>query len=329
MKRRKFISKTLKATAGFSFLGLTNCGEISKARKPLENLSSKSSQELFKISLAQWSIHKLIQSGKISAYEFAALAKKWGFQGLEYVSQLYGVTESSSQSKELSRFIKLSNEKSKQYDLDNLLIMIDEEGDLSVKSKKARKDAVQNHLKWIDAASEMNCHSIRINLFGVNDPVSWADFSKESLIALSEYAAPLNINILVENHGYLSSNASLLMKVINDVNLPNCGTLPDFGNFCLGRINGERWDTDCLSEYNKYQGIEELLPLAFAVSAKSYDFDSNGEETTIDFKRMLQMVKNSGYKGYIGVEYEGDRLSEEEGTLATKNLIIETIKKLS
>ena len=185
-------------------------------------------------------------------------------------------------------------------------------------------------LYWSDCSIDLDTNFfIALNLFGVNDPIAWAEYSKESLIALSEYSSKLNINILVENHGYLSSNSALLMEVLNDVNLPNCGTLPDFGNFCLGRVGGDRWDTECLEEYDKYKGVNELLPMAMAVSAKSYNFDSNGQETTIDFSKMMQMVKDSGYKGYIGVEYEGDILSEQDGTLATRKLLIDTIKNLS
>ena len=161
------------------------------------------------------------------------------------------------------------------------------------------------------------------------DPELWKSYSKLSLIALSEYALPLNVNIIVENHGYLSSNAALLMALMNEVNMKNCGTLPDFGNFCLERAGGARWDSACVKEYDRYQGVEELMPRAFAVSAKSHDFDAAGNEIHTDYKRMIQIVKNAGFDGYIGVEYEGKVLGEEAGILATKNLLIKAAQDLS
>jgi len=136
------------------------------------------------------------------------------------------------------------------------------------------------------------------------------------------------VNILVENHGYLSSNAALVMEMLEQVNLSNCGTLPDFGNFCLKREGNARWGAKCISEYDRYQGVEELLPRAFAVSAKSHDFDIAGNETHTDYLRMLKLVKQSGYTGFIGVEYEGEKLAEIDGILATKKVLLEKAKQL-
>ena len=206
--------------------------------------------------------------------------------------------------------------------LKNILIMVDEEGNLATRNEVEGLTAIENHKKWINAAAAMNCHSIRINLFGETDPELWKSYSKLSLIALSEYALPLNINIIVENHGYLSSDAGLLMALINDVNMTNCGTLPDFGNFCLKRENNELWDAPCTESYNNYKGVAEMMPKAFAVSAKSYDFDGEGNETTLDYQRLISIVKSNGYDQYIGIEYEGSRLSEEEGILATRDLLL-------
>jgi sugar phosphate isomerase/epimerase len=145
---------------------------------------------------------------------------------------------------------------------------------------------------------------------------------------LGEYSASYQVNILVENHGYLSSNAKLVMEMLDQVNLPNCGTLPDFGNFCLEREGGARWGAKCIREYDRYQGVEELLPRAFAVSAKSHDFDEAGNEIHTDYLQMLTLVKESGYSGFIGVEYEGEKLSEIEGILATKKILLEKAKQL-
>jgi sugar phosphate isomerase/epimerase len=167
-----------------------------------------------------------------------------------------------------------------------------------------------------------------VNLFGTRDADIWVDSSTDGLVKLSQYAATKNINVLVENHGYLSSNADLLKMVMMKVEMANCGTLPDFGNFCLEKEGGERWGAKCIKEYDRYVGVKKLMPWAKAVSAKSHDFDENGNETKTDYVKMLQIVKNAGYKGYIGVEYEGNILSEEDGIKATRDLLIEASKKL-
>lgn len=207
--------------------------------------------------------------------------------------------------------------------------MVDNEGDLATPNEKDRNMAVENHKKWVDAAQFLGCNSIRVNLFGSNDAEIWKNNSIEGLKKLGEYAAAKGVNVLVENHGYLSSNAKLLVEVMNGVNLPNVGTLPDFGNFCLNREGGERWEAKCIEEYPRYQGIEEMMPYAKAVSAKSYDFNEEGQETTMDFSKILKIVKDAGYTGFIGVEYEGQRLAAEEGIMATKNLLIEEGSKLN
>ena len=328
MKRRNFI---LKST--FAGLGLSTVGAYAYNNLNLEANTITSgilTEPFFKLSLAQWSLNNAIRGGTMDPYNFASKAHELGFEGLEYVNQLYkDVVDSKNQPAALKNFISKNNKKAAAHSLKNLLIMIDNEGDLSVSSAIERKKSVENHHKWVETAAAMGCHSIRINLFGVTDPKKWVENSKESLLALGTYAAKYNVNVIVENHGYLSSDAGLLMEVINGVNLPNCGSLPDFGNFCLERAGGARWGANCIREYDRYQGVEELMPRAFAVSAKANEFDAQGNETGTDYKRMLQIVKNAGFNGYIGVEYEGQKLSEEAGILATKNLLIKAAKELS
>ena len=325
MKRRKFILNSAIAS-----IGLTSAGAYALNNTKNSFSNGASVEPFFKLSLAQWSLNQAIRGGTMDPYNFASKANEMGFEGLEYVSQLYtDVTKSENQAAAHANFVKKSNEKAAAHGLKNLLIMIDGEGDLAVASSTERKQGVVNHHKWVETAAALGCHSIRINLFGVTDRNLWAEYSKESLLALGTYAAAYDINIIVENHGYLSSDAGLLMQVLNDVNLPNCGTLPDFGNFCLERAGGERWDAACVKEYDRYQGVEELMPRAFAVSAKSHDFDTSGNEIHTDYKRMLQIVKNAGFNGYIGVEYEGKVLGEEAGIMATKNLLIKAAQELS
>lgn len=276
----------------------------------------------FKISLAQWSINKMIKAKKVSPYDFAKMASEWGFEGIEYVNQLYtDVTEADDKEAALKDFVVKSKMESDKYGIRNVLIMIDNEGDLSATDSLARAEAVANHLGWVRAAAALGCHSVRVNLKGAKEANEWIEASIAGLSALAKEAAQYNINVIVENHGGHSSNPELLMQVINAINLPNCGTLPDFGNFCLdggwGGIN-----SGCPNVYPIYKGVEQMLPKAFALSAKAYDFDAEGNEKNIDFGKMLQLAKNAGYTGYIGVEYEGDELSEPEGIQVTKELLI-------
>lgn len=312
MERIEFI-RTLSLTCfGASALGFSQ-----NNTKNLKNLSNSFSNKPLKLSLAQWSLNKSINQGLTDPYEFARLAHQYGFVGLEYVTQLYReIYNCKVKSKAIKNFVKKSNAEAKKYGLENVLLMVDEEGNLAEPNQNSRLVAVENHKRWVDAAAAMGCSAIRVNLFGSLSPNKWKVCSQESLLALSDYAGKTDVKILVENHGGLSSNAKLLMEVINGVNASNCGTLPDFGNFCV-----EHQGDTCLKSYDKYLGVSELLPNAGAVSAKSYDFDTMGNETTIDYKKMLAIVNASGYSGYIGVEYEGNRLSEEAGILSTKRLI--------
>jgi sugar phosphate isomerase/epimerase len=280
----------------------------------------------YKLSLAQWSLNKLIFSGKADPMDFAATAKEMGFEGLEYVSQLYGENvKFPMKDAGLPAILEELKMRSDSLGMQNLIIMIDGEGDLAFSDEKATKTAIKNHKKWVDAAEFLECHSIRINLFGEQDPEKWVANSVRSLKALAEYAAPKNVNIIVENHGGLSSNAELLARVMDEVGMDNCGTLPDFGNFCLKRKGGARWGAACVEAYDMYKGLAELMPYAKGVSAKSYAFDENGDETKIDYYRMMQIVKDSGFEGYVGIEFEGDVEDPTAGIAATKALVLKAI----
>lgn len=327
MNRRKFVNRTAKTGLAITFLGAYACKEPKKEEK--SNAVDKTEEEtmaepFFKLSLAQWSINKMIRNDGVDPYTFAEKAAGWGFTGLEYVSQLYKaeLEEANYSDEAMKNFVDKCNAEAQKYGLENVLIMIDRQGDLAASDEKERKEAVENHYKWVDAAAAMGCHSIRVNLNGVQEPKDWVAASVDGLTQLATYAKDKNINIIVENHGGLSSNAAMLAKVMTTVNMDNCGTLPDFGNFCVKRESGDYYESKCVEEYDKYQGVAELMPHAKAVSAKAYDFDDNGDETKIDFGRILKIVKEAGYTGYVGVEYEGDNLSEEAGILATKNLLV-------
>ena len=321
------ISKIIFTAVIFVSFSISSC-KTDQPKHSNSSVKTQTEKELFfKLSLAQWSLHRYVKDEKKSPFHFASQAKEMGFEGLEYVSQLY-----THEIEELGFDVVIDslNNISKKESMQNILIMVDDEGDLADPDENKRNQAVENHKKWVDAAAKLGCHSIRVNTFGTNDPEIWKTTVVDGLKKLSEYAATKNINILCENHGWLSSNPDVLMAAIKEVNMKNCGTLPDFGNWCVKRSDiKEKWG-DCAEVYpDKYQGTKMMMPVAMAVSAKSYNFDENGNETTIDFVKMLQIVKDAGYTGFVGVEYEGDVLNEYEGIKATKDLLLSVAAKLN
>ncbi len=310
MKRKEFIKLASTGALGISSLGYISC---------------ENQKELFfKLSLAQWSLNKAIRGGEMDPYLFAEKSSELGFTGLEYVNQLYDdVMKSEDKSSAIKEFILKNNQLANDNGVENVLIMIDDEGDLADENEDMRQKAIDNHKLWIDTAASMNCSSIRLNLYGSKDIDTWKNLSIDSLSKLGEYAKGTGINVIVENHGRITSNIPELMSVIYGTNMDNVGTLPDFGNFCMADEGyGSVFDGSCETMYDFYQGVEEMMPKAFAVSAKSNDFDENGDEKTIDYMRMMKIVKSFGYTGYVGVEYEGERLSEEDGIKATRDLLI-------
>ena len=320
------ISKIIFTAVIFVSFSISSC-KTDQPKHSNSSVKTQTEKELFfKLSLAQWSLHRYVKEEKKSPFHFASQAKEMGFEGLEYVSQLY-----TDEIEELGFDVVIDslNNISKKESMQNILIMVDDEGDLADPDENKRNQAVENHKKWVDAAAKLGCHSIRVNTFGTNDPEIWKTTVVDGLKKLSEYAATKNINILCENHGWLSSNPDALMAAIKEVNMKNCGTLPDFGNWCVKRSDiKEKWG-DCAEVYpDKYQGTKMMMPVAMAVSAKSYNFDENGNETTIDFVKMLQIVKDAGYTGFVGVEYEGDVLDEKAGIEATKDLLLSATTKL-
>ncbi|MDH5414381.1 MAG: sugar phosphate isomerase/epimerase [Flavobacteriaceae bacterium] len=315
------MNKTLTFLLMISLLTIS-CKEKEKKAAQITPEIAINETPFFKLSLAQWSLHKAISDDKtLDPIDFAEKASELGFEGIEYVSQLYN---DEIKNLGMSALLDSLKAKSELFEVENVLIMIDDEGDLASTDVAKRNEAVENHKKWVDAAQYLGCHAIRVNTFGTNDPELWVKAAEDGLRKLSAYAALKNINVLVENHGWMSSDAPKVVEVMNAVNMENCGTLPDFGNWCTKRKDGENWG-DCIEEYpDMYEGIQLLMPFAKAVSAKSYDFDEEGNETKIDYARMLQIVKDAGYTGFIGVEYEGENLSEEEGIIATKNLLLKS-----
>lgn len=268
----------------------------------------------FKISLAQWSLHKSIFGGSIDNLDFPMAARNtFGIDAVEYVNQFFKESGSA--------YVGELKKRCDDHGVRSLLIMIDKEGGLGDTDKKARKIAVKNHYKWVDAAHLLGCHSIRVNAFGEGSSEAVSAAASNSLHELGAYAAKAGLNVIVENHGHYSSNGQWLANVIRNAEQPNVGTLPDFGNFCIRRDGGHVWEGKCVEEYDRYKGVAEMMPFAKGVSAKTYEFDAAGNETTIDYPRMLKVVKDAGYTGHIGIEYEGSKHSEEAGIRLTKALL--------
>lgn len=338
--RRDFLRQMGIYTMGLgmlpSFLAACNTGqstnENSKDGKATDSSDiAKDVHELFfKISLAEWSFHKSLFAGKMNHLDFPVRAKnEFDIHAVEYVNQFF---------KDKAKDKTYLGEMKKRCDdngVKSVLIMCDGEGEMGDKDAKKRMQAVENHYKWVEAAQFLGCHAIRVNAAGEGTPEEVGKAAAEGLAKLATFAKDFNINVIVENHGGNSSNGKWLSNVMKTVNLANCGTLPDFGNFCIERSKPEAntpeaWaKTKCLQEYDRYEGIQELMPFAKGVSAKSYDFKDDGSEITMDYARIMKIVKDAGYTGHVGIEYEGSNLSEEDGIRKTKELLVKVGSALS
>ena len=295
MKRRNFLKLATTSTTTLAFPGVMS-----------SILSGCSNPKLFKISLADWSLHRTLQSGKIDHLDFCKVAKNdFGLDAVEYVNSFFF---DKAKDKTYLNEMKLRED---DLGIESLLIMCDNEGSLGDPDPIARTKAVENHYKWIDAGKYLGCHSIRVNAQSEGEYDEQMKLAADGLSRLTEYGANNNINVIVENHGGLSSNGKWLATVMEKADHPRVGTLPDFGNF---RIQDEEW-------YDRYKGVEELMPYAKAVSAKSHDFDSHGNEINTDYYKMMNIVLDAGYNGYVGIEYEGSKLDEMAGIQATKDLL--------
>lgn len=269
-------------------------------------LMAAEDEPLYQISLAQWSLHKSLFANKLDNLDFAKTAQEeFGISAIEYVNQFF---KDKAQDQ---TYLSELKQRGDDHGVQTLLIMVDGEGQLGDPDEQRRKTAVENHHKWVEAAKYLGCHSIRVNAGSRGSYEEQLKLAADGLHSLSEFAAGHGLNVIVENHGGLSSNGEWLAAVIEQVDLPNCGTLPDFGNFRVGRD----------VEYDRYQGVRELMPYAKAVSAKSHDFDEAGNEIHTDYHKMMKIVLDAGYRGYVGIEYEGSKLDEYAGIRATQALL--------
>jgi L-ribulose-5-phosphate 3-epimerase len=283
---------------------------------------------LFRISLAEWSLHRALGAGELAHLDFPVVAKRdYGFEAVEYVNTFFldravgrpAGTRYFRGRTEDRRYLRELRRRAEDHGVRSLLIMCDGEGAIGDPDGAARTQTVENHYKWVEAARSLGCHAIRVNAQSRGTPDAQRALAADGLRHLVEYAAPRDIDVIVENHGGISSDGAWLASVIRAVDHPRCGTLPDFGNFQIGP---SEW-------YDRYQGVRELMPFAKAVSGKSHDFDAEGNETGTDFLRMLRIVLDAGYRGWVDVEYEGDRLPEPEGIRATKALLERVRERLA
>ncbi|WP_153556325.1 sugar phosphate isomerase/epimerase family protein [Roseimaritima sediminicola] len=305
MDRRRFLQLTAATTAAAASPALLGGSLTNRAFAD----QPRGDAPPYKISLAQWSLHRTLRRGDIDNLDFAKHTKEeFGIEAVEYVNQFF--KDKADDEKYLAELKQRADDAGVR----SLLIMCDGEGRLGDADKAKRRQAVENHHKWVRAAKFLGCHSIRVNAGSSGSYEEQQQRAADGLRSLSEFARPMDINVIVENHGGLSSNGDWLAGVIKSVDMDNCGTLPDFGNFTIRR--GENPEV-----YDRYKGVEQLMPYAKAVSAKTYDFDDSGNETTIDYPRMMDIVLSHGYHGYVGIEYEGGRLSEAEGIKHSKALL--------
>ncbi len=301
------IARTLYKLSGVTRREFVKMPAFAGMAAALERSTAQASAEIsaagkkFRISLAAWSVHKAFESGEMRMIDQSAFCRQMGIEGLELVNSFFP----SPQYAYLQEFRQAARDNG----VEVLLIMCDREGDMAHPQRQMRMQASKNHRKWVDIAHLLGCHSIRCNSgSGRQGDRQAIRRAAESFYPLCEYAAQAGLNVLIENHGGLSSFAEDLIQLMQAVGLPNFGTLPDFGNFPEG--------------VDRYQGVQKMMPYAKAVSAKCYDFDPrSGEETKIDYTKMMDIVLSSGYSGWVGIEYEGSRLSEKKGVAACKRLL--------
>ena len=296
--RRDFLAGSSLAAAALAVPALLPGDDKEKKKKPL-----------YKISLTQYSLHRMIGGGKLDNMDFTAFTRKeFGIAAVEYWNRPF-----FDKAKDKA-YIGKMRKRADDAGVGATVILIDGEGNLGDPDTAKRKDSVERHKKWVEAAKKLGCHSIRVNARSKGSYQEQLKLAADGLRMLSEFAATIKMNVIVENHGGLSSNGKWLSAVMKSVKLKNCGTLPDFGNF---------------GSYDRYVGVRELMPFAKSVSAKSHDFDKQGNETRTDFVKMMKIVVAAGYSDYVGIEYEGGKLSEVAGVHATKKLLLKVRETLS
>ena len=290
------------AAAGVALSGCASVATSEGAKAP----SSAPAGPERRISLAEWSLHRALQSGAMTNLDFPVVARRtYGIPAVEYVSTFFGGKVSDE------AYLRELHGACDGEGVRSVLIMIDAEGDLGAPDIGARKESIDRHVRWLHAAKALGCFAIRVNARSQGMPEEQLSCCADGIGTLADRGAELGLAVIVENHGGVSSNGAWMASLMQRIARPNCGTLPDFGNFRLSQTE----------QYDRYKGIAEMLPWARDVSAKTYGFDADGNETTIDYARVFKLLDEAGYAGFVGIEYEGKGMSEHDGILATKRLI--------
>lgn len=291
ISRRGFIAGAVAVVPAAFSLSLSGCG----TQRPV-----------FRISLAEWSLHRALGAGELDNLDFPRVTREeYGIEAVEYVNSFF-----KDKAEDRAYLTELKT-RCDDHGITSVLIMCDGEGAIGNPDDAARTQAVENHYRWVEAARFLGCHAIRVNARSDGLPEEQRDLAADGLRRLTEFGAGHEISVIVENHGGLSSNGAWLASVIQAVDHPGCGTLPDLKNF---QTAPGVW-------YDFYQGVSELMPFAKAVSAKTHVFDEAGNEREIDYFRMMRIVLEAGYRGWVGIEWEGSEISEPEGIRATKALL--------
>ncbi|MEZ0608090.1 sugar phosphate isomerase/epimerase family protein [Fibrella sp. WM1] len=341
--RRQFLNQLGLSAAGLGLASVLPSRSIAATTAAADTSALR-----FEISLAEFSFAPELMGGKMTNMEFPAKAKNdFGINVLEYVSMFFGDKHTDQ---------TYLNELKKRCDdlgMKNNLIMVDGPNIADLDAAKRAK-AVEWHYRWVDAAKFLGCSAIRVNLGDTSKAISGvaddpADEAAKSAAdgyhKLLEFAAKQKMNVIVENHFGNSTDIDWLVGVMKQVNMPNAGLLPDFGNFCRQRTQPKTndikgiMDTKCIQEYDRYEGVKKMMPYAKGISAKTHKFDANGNEVETDFRRMFKIIKDAGFNGYVGIEYEGGLmnaynptggyLSSTDGVKATKTLLERVRTELS
>ncbi len=273
-----------------------------------------------KLTLGQWTFNKELRSGAMTNQQFIRKAADLGFDGIDYVNAFF---KNKVDNKPFLDSLKTTARKA---GIKQVLILLDGLGELAAEEPGARKFSIDEHKKWIDAAQYLGCYGVRLNIHGKGTPEQIKDRAIASVKELQKYAATKNIQLLIENHGGISNNGDWLLSLMKELNPYAVHALPDFDNWCWERDRDDYYSGSCIKRFDRYDGMTKLMPYARAVSAKAFQFDSQGLEPNIDFYRMMDIIKASGYKGYIELEYEGEDLDASQGIALTRLLAIKAWK---
>jgi sugar phosphate isomerase/epimerase len=242
----------------------------------------------------------------MSAVDFPAFAREQYSIGLlDYVNTLLGSSrDMAGRAAELARSSAAAG-------VQNQVLMIDEQGLLGDPDPSRRAQSVDNHLRWWDVADAIGCRYMRVNAHSSGTDAEQLELCRDGISTLIDRGAARPSTLLIENHGGLSSRADWIVSLIDSLPASRCALMTDFNNFqyAPGQV------------YDRYLGVQQMMPFTRVVSAKSFDFDDAGNETTIDFTRMFDIIRNFALEGAVSAEYEGSRLSEFDGAGATVELL--------